>query len=1019
MFRFAVPFLVVMLLLLMSVGGRAQLPAIGEWDGVTASAKLAGPYEDPAQAVQPFGIISYFNMPWRSYMDTWPADHFTHFCGTQWNVDGKYADALCQLLEESGIRNLRIEVGWGNTGWDDDLMPHVKANLRRLLPIVQRHHIRPLILLNAHHGVPCPVRDVWVEVTAEAKKGDKILKLKAGTPIRCGYMGIQHPEYIANYPTITKIDADGAAMLSAGLPFDIKVGRFRLVETKYQPFQGVKLKDGTPVPAARESFDGWLAYAANTGRCVREMLGTEDAADAGFDVEVWNEQTFGSNFLDINRYYDEKLQFAEPFVYRHERAPQPGYAPKATLKFEQKGAYAILPMTIDYYQDPKNGFPGVHVISGFANQWPWDNGTGLWDGQAGFSRHYYTGGWRDSSPQTPLGNARSGVVDALGQFEGKKDNKDWHTVEPGSYFIPTFRLGCPEFCHLGFKTETLSRDVLPDSRIVYFRDHGRFTHNGDFRTAELWQTEVNYDRSQFFGELRKQTGAKNDDPKLLALDEHMAGKMLLRQYIFHAGKGLYRIFLFSPQADPYQIGMLPKAFYQALDKSNYALTDEVRKTVPPEFTGLGWLVKLLDSGQPLKSPRALALNELVEYKPRLAYAGDGTPAHPHRWNRDNFVFLPYQLNTSHYVIPYYVATLDVSHAWDAAKDPLDPARYDMPEQEFDVTVGNLRGAGAKVSVYDPLTNTDVPAQIVADTENSLTVRLKTVDYPRVLQITETQPGMQIFDPRATLGRDGNITVAWRTNLPAAAASVSYGKSWGRRDDNVIELEKGKTEYRVTIPAARLEGSVPAVRVRVSANGLAAVWPRWDEDPAGQVPFPVAPIDLTTVLSSPPDRPMPPAAPAPKPEITLPAPAFTLAEEEINTEHGYTVRLPKGIFCTGRAGDRECNLGGVTLRIRFLAKAQASLDDYLPPLSTIDTQDRQPVATPAGNVHGLRISILLAATAHPGMTNLAQQYLAINLGKSDLLLLSAVGTPEKMAVCEQALSAIWAGINFGVRQVLPL
>jgi hypothetical protein len=812
----------------------AGLPAIGEWDGVTPSAKLDGPYENPTQANVPFGIISYYNQPWRAYMDTWAADKWLESLGTQWNVDRKYMEPLCRLFQETGLSSIRYEIGWGSMGWDDDLMPHVKANMKRDFTLFAKYGIRPLILLNAHHGVPCPVKDVNVTVVADAAKGDKTLKLKSADGIKPGYTGIQHPEYIANYPTITKIDPDGTCTLSAGLPFDIKAGPFRLVQTKYQPFQGTKLKDGTPVPAAQETFNGWLAYVAAVTKTAREALGTDGQPDAGFDLEVWNEQTFGSNFLDINRYYDQKIAFAESFTYTHTRAMQPGYRPGATLTFEQKGAYAILPMTIDWAADPANKCPGVRVISGFANQWPWDNGTGLWDHQYGFSRHYYTGGWRDCSPETPLSGRNTGTIDALGNFDGKKDGKDWHTIAPGSNFVPTFRCGFPEFMHSGFKTEMLSRDVTPDSRWGYMNGHGRYTHNGDYQWARVWQTEVNYDRNQVIDEVCKTAGVKRDDPRLLPMAARLAGKTLLRQYLFHAAKGLYRIYIFSPEPDPFGIGTLPKSFYTALEQNQYQLTDAVRKQVPPEWLGLRWLTTLMRTGEKLAAPRPLQVRELVEYQPRLAYAGDGTPAHPHRWNRDFFAVMPFQLSASKYVIPYYVVTLDMSHTWDATKDPLDPARYDMPPQQYDVTLDNVNGVGATVSAYDPMSNAAVPVQIVRGTASSVTVRLHAVDYPRYLVLTEAKPGPQILEPKVALAADGKLQVSWKTNIPVKA-TLTYGHNWQNRGANVVVLAGPKTAFVETLKTGF--AGVNAVRITVTANGLTDVWPRWDEDPQGQVVVP--------------------------------------------------------------------------------------------------------------------------------------------------------------------------------------
>ncbi|HUW32785.1 MAG TPA: hypothetical protein VM223_14345 [Planctomycetota bacterium] len=1006
-----------------------DLPPIGEWDGVTESAKLETPYEDPSNYSVPFGILSYYCHFWRGYMDTWPAQKWLDLPAAQWNVNDKYAEPLCTILKESGIVALRVEIGWGSMAWDgDDLQPHVKARLLKFLPILQKNGIRPLMLLNAHHGVPCPVRDVPVDVVTEAKKGDRILKVKSADGIRVGYTGIQHPAYIAAYPLVTGTEPadDGVVVLhlSAKLPIDINPGRFTLKELKYQPMQGTKRKDGTPVPESQATMDGWLKYAAAVGRCVREALGTKDKPDAGFDVEVWNEQTFGSNFLRIQNYYDEKPEYAEEFVYRRTRELKPGMRPDARLEFEQKGCYAILPMTIDYFNDPANGFrqpgtvAGVRVISGFANQWPWDSGSALWDGQSGFSRHYYTGGWRDCSPQTPLGRPGSGVINALGQFEGNKDGRDWHTVELGSFFVPTFRLACPEYFHHTWQTETISRDVLPDSRFSgmgqYGRDrHGRYTHNGDFHIAQISQTEVNYDRSPFFNSLFKQ-GVAKDDPRALALDRHMAGKMLLRQYIFHCHKGLYRIYIFCLESHPFSLGMFPKAFYEALDKNDCQLTDEVRATVPPEFTGMAWLKNLMKTGEKLDATRALRVDELVEYKPRLVFAGDGTPAHSDRWNRDQFAFLPFQLSANKFAIPYYVVTLDVTHEWDRGGSPrppiLDPARYDMPDQEFDVTIGNIRGSGAEVSAYDPLTNTEVPVKIVKKSATQLTVRLQTVDYPRILQVTEAKPGPQIIAPKVELTQDNKaIRVSWNTNIDANCIAI-YGRDWPQRSANRVEPDSTKNAWAAQIPVDK--PCVAAVRICATANGITCTWPRWDEDPAGQIVIPGAESAVGANLVFAPADDSSSAEPSAEP-VRLPPVAQVPAgsQFEANRQRNYVLTVPGKFNLAGPADDREGKLGGVVLRIRYVAGGGKAIDDALPFTATGDTVDRQLVILPSG-LKGTMVKLELQPTAHPGVIDLAQWILLLPMGQNgaDLLAISAMGEPEAMKKNTDPITAIFASVR---------
>ncbi len=67
------------------------------------------------------------------------------------------------------------------------------------------------------------------------------------------------------------------------------------------------------------------------------------------------------------------------------------------------------------------------------------------------------------------------------------------------------------------------------------------------------------------------------------------------------------------------------------------------------------------------------------------------------------------------------------------------------------------------------------------------------------------------------------------------AGVTWGSDWTNSRANRVDLEPGKTEYSVTIPTG-LTGVV-AARIIVKANGLTNKWPRWDEDPRGQVVIP--------------------------------------------------------------------------------------------------------------------------------------------------------------------------------------
>ena len=191
-----------------------------------------------------------------------------------------------------------------------------------------------------------------------------------------------------------------------------------------------------------------MIYVAAICRLTKDALGTDAAADAGFDLEVWNEYTFGSDFLEDKRYYDPPRQYKEPVRYaRHGLTPH--------------GAEIILPMTVDYAADPANRLPGVKVLSGFSNQRPWESGSEMWPGQAGFSRHYYTGLQPKPADPQRIKKANQACLDAAGQRDR----------EP---FVPAVFASLPEHYHFAYQCEFMTRDVQPFPGP--WKGHHRFSH---------------------------------------------------------------------------------------------------------------------------------------------------------------------------------------------------------------------------------------------------------------------------------------------------------------------------------------------------------------------------------------------------------------------------------------------------------------------------------------------------------------------------------------------------------------
>ena len=219
-----------------------ELPAPGAWDGVTEKAKLDRPYEDPRQALIPFGINSYFAHPWRSYMDTHPASQFLGSMGFCYNSDPKYLEPVLQFMSEAGIRKVRTEMGWGNLDWDDRMTGENRTKALEFLRLARKYNIRPLILLNAHHSAPGPVREVSVSLMQDAKKGDRSFQVRPDdvSKIRVGYTGpMKADEYCAAKPLITEVKPDGTCVLSGPLG-----GR---------PHGGHTAAQGAEIPAAARS----------------------------------------------------------------------------------------------------------------------------------------------------------------------------------------------------------------------------------------------------------------------------------------------------------------------------------------------------------------------------------------------------------------------------------------------------------------------------------------------------------------------------------------------------------------------------------------------------------------------------------------------------------------------------------------------------------------------------------------------------------------------------------------------
>jgi hypothetical protein len=159
------------------------------------------------------------------------------------------------------------------------------------------------------------------QLLEDAPKGATKVKIDSfseGIPDRTGLSGLS--EYWAAEALVTAYDeATHEATLSKPLPKDLKAGEIQMAKLKYAPLAPV----GTP--DFEETTAGWLAYALRVCRLAKEC------GVPAFDIEIWNELTFGSRFLDINNYYDK----AQP---KYPVAPDPLQSPGCCWELARRTA---------------------------------------------------------------------------------------------------------------------------------------------------------------------------------------------------------------------------------------------------------------------------------------------------------------------------------------------------------------------------------------------------------------------------------------------------------------------------------------------------------------------------------------------------------------------------------------------------------------------------------------------------------------------------------------------------------
>jgi len=394
------------------------------------SASAAGtPYVDPSQLDLREPYFSFIRQPWRSYLELTPALTYLDGLGVVWNgqVPGRTEDQVAAELAWAGFHRVRYELPWNAMRWDEEgLTPEVAGRVFATLRAFRAHGLRPTILLNAHHGAPGPVQVAEWQTARASPAGSRQVAVHGAllglVPGRSEILSLGDSAHAG--PLITQVASDGTLTLSKPTTRDLPANTaLQVGRLKYLPLYPL----GTPEFEATAA--GWLRYVDFIVCLVASEYGQD------FDLEIWNELTFGSDFLGISHYYEPQLTNSHP-DFLHPGGP----------------AWELGRRTV---VEARKLDPAVRIIWGFSNTTFFHTAiTDLPPGVDGQSYHPYGTGPRCYASMV-AGKERYNV----GDF-----------VPPGCAIMPE------GWAHTFQQTETLMRVLNPTARAAHPPEVARFEH---------------------------------------------------------------------------------------------------------------------------------------------------------------------------------------------------------------------------------------------------------------------------------------------------------------------------------------------------------------------------------------------------------------------------------------------------------------------------------------------------------------------------------------------------------------
>ncbi len=714
-----------------------------EWEPELSASTTEGVTEDPIDpkflTAAPFGSSSFWIQPWRAYLDTWPASRLLDSLGINFNVRAPEAEATAQLLAESGFKLARIGVGWNSLSYENPSSFVDESGMLTRWRALQRRGIRPLLLLNADSTGPAPAKKIALSTTAPVPAGAQTVTLSAASaaevvPGKSGFDDLTFggsPDVL-----IVSVGPGDVAKLSRPLTSALPAGEHKGATLLYAPFASPTLSSGEPNPAFQETLSGWLAYVNTVCKEAASVFGPE-----GFDLEVWNELSFDSQFLNSEHYYSSSPEPSageegaegeangEELEELENEAGAEAEGPPAQTKAQltKEVARVLLDETVRFVRDPANGISaGVGITDGFADQTPFTSGAQAPLGLTALSKHLYAG-----AKEYPADYHEHAIrpLNALGA-------RDTLAKSFTPLFIPHFQSLFPEYYLSALSTETVVRDIAPITTTIYGDPHGREVGPPGGTPPQKWMTE--YNLSTHGATIVGPDQSTPIQTTLTPADKtHFHTKALLRSLVSTINKGMTREYFYAATGG--ELGIVNPSFFSALENhpETYpgpALGGETLtafKNMLAQFQGPG-------PGQDLKQ---LKLTNITQDGEHAQFTGDTTTAHPNLYDREVLAVLPFQSSPTRFEIPIYVMTRNLLTLYQPNAPTTNPTRFDLPNETFQITLTNLPQTNTPptITLYDPIQNKNTPAHLTNQTNNTTTIEIQATDYPRILTINYTNP----------------------------------------------------------------------------------------------------------------------------------------------------------------------------------------------------------------------------------------------------------------------------------------